>query len=159
MNREILFRAKAINRDPDRYYKTNYKNGDWVYGFVSTMYDDMYDDSFSNLPAEMNNTDGVRGIDVDRRTIGEYTGLTDKNGTKIFEGDIVKFKHGGEFDKKIYYRNYAVEFINTYVTYGLRLRNRSIHFPFKKATALQHDAEVIGNIYDNPELIGGDQNG
>lgn len=44
------------------------------------------------------------------------------------------------------------------VTYGLRLRNGSIHFPFKKATALQHDAEVVGNIYDNPELLGGDYN-
>ena len=30
--RDILFRAKAINRDPDREYRTNYKNGDWVYG-------------------------------------------------------------------------------------------------------------------------------
>lgn len=147
MNREILFRAKAINRDPNREYKTNYKNGDWVYGFVSTI------DGGCNGAAEMNNTVGVRGIDVDRETIGEYTGLTDKNDTKIFEGDIVKFKHGDEFDKKIYYRNYAVEFINTYVTYGLRLRNGSIHFPFKKATALQHDAEVIGNIYDSPELL------
>lgn len=147
--REILFRAKAINRDTDREYRTNYKNGDWVYGLITVPHNDTYD-----LPAEMRNTDGVTGIEVDYKTIGQYTGLTDKNGTKIFENDIVKFKHGGEFDKKIYYRNYAVEFINTYVTYGLRLRNRSIHFPFKRATALQHDAEVIGNIFDNPELIG-----
>ena len=147
--REILFRAKAINRNEGWSYRTNYKNGDWVYGLVITM----YDDRFPNLPAEMKNTDGVSGIDVDYKTIGEYTGLTDKNGTKIFEGDIVKFRHDSEFDKKVYYRNYAVEFINTYVTYGLRLRNKGIHFPFKKATALQHDAEVIGNIYDDPELL------
>lgn len=33
--KEILFRAKAINRDQDREYRTNYKNGDWVYGFVA----------------------------------------------------------------------------------------------------------------------------
>ena len=147
--REILFRAKAINRNEGWSYRTNYKNGDWVYGLVITM----YDDRFPNLPAEVKNTDGVSGIDVDYKTIGEYTGLTDKNGTKIFEGDIVKFRHDSEFDKKVYYRNYAVEFINTYVTYGLRLRNKGIHFPFKKATALQHDAEVIGNIYDDPELL------
>jgi uncharacterized phage protein (TIGR01671 family) len=149
--RDILFRAKAINRDSidGRCRRTDYKNGDWVYGLITKPYNEEYD-----FPAEMRNTDGVTGIEVDYKTIGQFTGLTDKNGTKVFEGDIVKFKHGGEFDKEIYYRNYAVEFINTYVTYGLRLRNRSIHFPFKKATASQHDAEVIGNIYDNPELIG-----
>lgn len=92
---------------------------------------------------------------IDPETIGEYTGLDDKNGAGIFEGDIVKFKHGDEFDKKIYYRNYAVEFVNTYVTYGLRLRNGSIHFPFKKATASQHDVEVFGNVFDSPKLLGG----
>lgn len=146
--REILFRAKAINRDPDGDYRTNYKNGDWVYGLITRPYIEKFD-----LAVEMRNEDGVDGIEVDYNTVGQFTGLTDKNGKKIFEGDIVKFKHGDEFDKKIYYRNYAVEFINTYVTYGLRLRNGSIHFPFKKATASQHDAEVIGNIYDNPELL------
>lgn len=144
----LLFRAKAINRIKGREYRTNYKNGDWVYGLITKLHDEKYD-----FPAEMRNTDGVTGIEVDHKTIGQYTGIDDINGHKIFEGDIVKFKHGGEFDEKIYYRNYAVEFINTYVTYGLRLRNKSIHFPFKKATASQHDAEVIGNIYDNKELI------
>ena len=132
--REILFRAKTK------------ATKEWTYGHFAKQYD---------VP-QIYAGNGHECIYED--TLCQYTGLTDKNGTKIFEGDIVKFKHGGEFDKKIYYRNYAVEFINTYVTYGLRLRNRSIHFPFKKATALQHDAEVIGNIYDNPELIGGGEN-
>lgn len=129
MSREILFRAKTK------------ATKEWAYGHFAKQFD---------VP-QIYAGNGHECIYED--TLCQYTGLTDKNGTKIFEGDIVKFKHGGEFDKKIYYRNYVVEFINTYVTYGLRLRNRSIHFPFKKATALQHDAEVIGNIYDNSELL------
>lgn len=36
--REILFRAKAINRDPFSEYRTNYKNGDWVYGLITRQY-------------------------------------------------------------------------------------------------------------------------
>ena len=75
---DILFRAKAINRDKG-YHKTKYKNGDWVYGLVTRS----YDERFENLPAEMTNINGVSGIEVDYKTIGQYTGLTDKNGVKI----------------------------------------------------------------------------
>lgn len=72
--REILFRAKAINRDPDAQYRTDYKNGDWVYGLISS--DREYHDTHFT---EMTNTDGVSGIDVDYKTICEYTGLHYQN--------------------------------------------------------------------------------
>lgn len=164
MSREILFRAKAINRDPDREYRTNYKNGDWVYGLVTTM----YDDRFPNLPAEMKNTDGVSGIDVDHRTIGEYTGLTDKNGTKIFEGDIITFEdvccEGGSGYE--YPDEWAVEAMNRVeviirngcVCFGKELFESNayedIQFYYPNLNEwFTECAEVIGNIYDNPELV------
>lgn len=131
--REILFRGKRVD------------DGEWVYGSY-------WLDSWSDgEPAHIINAEDYL---VDPATVGQYTGLTDENSVKIFEGDVIKFKHGGEFDEKgVYYRNYAVEFVNTFVTYGLRLRNKSINFPFKQATASTHDAIVVGNIYDNPELL------
>ena len=159
MSREILFRAKAINRDPDREYRTNYNNGDWVYGLVTTM----YDERFPNLPAEMKNTDGVSGIDVDHKTIGEYTGLTDKNGTKIFEGDILDF--GG--------RNYRVFWNYESYQWQATIKRNGFDFPVYDGIETHRpvecvtlgwiaaevpiigsmSTEIVGNIYDNPELV------
>lgn len=138
--REILFRGKRED------------TGEWVEGYyvlkailLGTIEEEVY-------PTIQ--TFNGRSYGVIPGTVRQYTGLKDKDGKKIFEGDIVRFRHGGEFDEKgIYFRNYEVEFINTFVTYGLRLRNKGVHFPFKQATATTHDAVVIGNSYDNPELL------
>lgn len=83
--RKILFRGKAINRNKG-YHRTEYQNGEWVYGLVT----ELYDERFENLPAEMTDISGVSGIDVDFKTVGQYIGLDDSNGAKIFEGDIVR---------------------------------------------------------------------
>lgn len=139
---DILFRAKAINRDPNREYRTNYKNGEWVYGLITTM----YDDRFPNLPAEMKNTDGVDGIEVDHRTIGQYTGLTDKNDTKIFEGDIIQVNyHGDEIGRVYIYYKYAMYLCDA--IYG------DIDYDTLGMLNANYQLEVIGNVYDNPEMI------
>ena len=93
-------------------------------------------------------------------TVGQYTGLTDKNGKKIFEGDVVKtqpfsnrpyskkakFKqHIGVVENKIY-RNYVSEWFVRIDDYeGFACCSWSAFY----------DCEVIGNIHDNPELLKG----
>jgi uncharacterized phage protein (TIGR01671 family) len=139
--REILFRAKAINREKG-YHRTDYKNGDWVYGLITKP----YDERFGTLSAEMRDVDGVNGIEVDYKTIGQYTGLTDKNGKKIFEGDILKI------DGSMYY----VKFHNG--TFGVVVKNGGYAGSIPKvASYVQEFIEIIGNIHDNPKLLGGER--
>lgn len=139
---EILFRGKAINRDKE-YHRTKYKNGDWIYGLVTRL----YDNRFENLPAEMTDINGVSGIEVNYETIGQYTGLTDKNGNKIFEGDIVK---SCEYDD-IYIIRYFDD--HNYPAFDC-----VPEVPLCECNGLAflvntEGCEIIGNIYDNPELL------
>lgn len=83
---------------------------------------------------------------VDPETVGQYTGLTDKNGTKIFEGDIVKYGdtvHNVVFEQ----RNGTAYFGLVYST--LETLSFGYYQDLKQI-------EVIGNIYDNPNLVRGD---
>lgn len=86
--REILFKAKATNREEGREYRTNYKNGDWIHGLVTSL-----DNYYLPSIAEMTNTDGVSRIEVLKETICQWTGLVDVNGVKIFEGDLVTIEN------------------------------------------------------------------
>lgn len=141
--REILFRGKAINRNRG-YHRTSYKNGEWVYGLATRL----FDERFENLPAEMRDIDGIGGIEIDYKTIGQYTGLTDKNGTKIFEGDIVVV------NIKEYNTICEVAWADSVAQFQLWQRNTVNNTP----TALNlgnYDCEVIGNIHDNSELLEG----
>ena len=85
----------------------------------------------------------IRGfVEVIPETVGQYTGLTDKNGKEIFEGDIVKGKDNSDKDIKVC--GY-VDFMNgSFVVAGdLITRYRWVDY----------ELEVIGNIHDTPELL------
>ena len=133
--REILFRGKRIEND------------EWVYG------------SFCMDAVEQKN--GLCGVDgfirlydfdkgkiqmheVDRETVGQFTGMTDKNGKKIFEGDIVEYYPDGMVRIPQIGR---VEFHDG--AFGVMLFE-------KKGIFLSFAADyctVIGNIHDNHELL------
>ena len=123
--------------------------------------------------------------DIDRErvipeSVGQFTGLTDKNGKKIFEGDIVVIDHtiktydweeipetykprrshslsyDEEKDHLTYKRNYAVEWKKKDARWILR--NGSDQHNLTDAFSFYHNGIIIGNIHDNPELLKGAEN-
>ena len=120
--REIIFRGKT--------YK-----GEWVKGDLS---------QHKTGKKFIKCGNATSSCEVIPETVGQYTGLTDKNGTKIFEGDIVKVKlnDNSEVNASVYFRNgYFTNSLSTYLG-GL--------------VTIVGDSTVIGNIHDNPELLKGE---
>ena len=136
MTREILFRAKRLD------------TSEWVKGnlFVPDKVD------FRDPPTEiLMGTDVVRiSFEVCPSTIGQYTGLTDKNGERIFEGDIVK--HYNRLDDDTAYDTGLIFYDAT------QCRFKRTSMPKDVVYIGNHCCyEVIGNVYDNPELLEGNE--
>lgn len=126
--REILFRGRAYS-----------KNG-WVYGVPFFEEDRCYmiDDLFI---CDKYNCTGAVNVSVEPETVGQYTGLTDKNGKRIFEGDIVRL----------------IEWCpSCHDTEIVKFKDGGFA-PFSIAgwecTPKWEECEVIGTIHDNPELL------
>ena len=124
MNREILFRAKHIHTIPGN----EHLNGTWVYGYLS-------DENYiygKSLEGEFL---------IDENTICQYTGLTDKNGKKIFENDIVQV---GWYNGTVEYEDgcFVIKWNN------IKFLRKDLGY-----WANLDGFQTIGNIYDNPELL------
>ncbi|MDD6564273.1 MAG: YopX family protein [Clostridiales bacterium] len=135
--REILFRGK---REED---------GGWIYGLYSDDY--VYDTDFPCI-VPLRSGAIYDSWAVIRDTVGQYTGLTDKNGKKIFEGDIVKTKKYGKIIGHSNVRDFDI-FVVIYEPAMFRLENTHRAFNLVGKCGKGIDYEVIGNIYDNPELL------
>lgn len=133
--REILFRAKL---------KDDYFNKGWQYGFVHCTWFAGSIFKYWLTPIKKENLTTSDTVCVNPETICEYTGLTDKNGTKIFEGDIVKTN---QYQRSIGTDTFTIEFVegNYYLCH-----KRCTVWTLR---SFIEEVEVVGNKYDNPELI------
>ena len=124
--REILFRGKRVD------------NGEWVKGWLCSS-------TFLNntittilVPCKIF---GFDMVEVDPETVGQFTGLTDKNGKKIFEGDILNCITSDFDGSDKYVYNFKITDITGYERMGF------LDFCY--------EIEIISNIHDNPELLKG----
>ena len=138
--RDILFRGKRTD------------NGEWIEGYYCPKPYSHFPCEPTIFPFETINKDW-HGERVDPETVGQYTGLTDTNGRKIFEGDIVEgnseyFTYTHPYGKVVYDGGqYLISFDD-------------VLEDIECLGAWANDVEIIGNIYDNPELLkGGNENG
>lgn len=125
--REILFRGKRKD------------NGEWVYGYYCK-YGYTGKEKYYIIPSYAS---ALYAIEVIPEKVGQYTGLTDKNGKKIFEGDVVFDTIDRENASIIF------DFGSYYV------KNDNMHIRLGASTSMQ--VEVIGTIYDSPELLKGEE--
>ena len=131
--RNIKFRGKS--------------NGEWVYGLLlKSDKDDEYQYLIQseNEKCKCCGKELVKYFITDEETIGQYTGLKDKNGKEIYEGDIVKVFTNKEWriGKIIYeHSEFTIDVTN----------NKDLKYG--RTSIIENLTEVIGNIYDNLELL------
>ena len=97
---------------------------------------------------------------VDPYTVGEFTGMRDKHGRKIFEGDIVRKRDltfGLKFDGVVVYNSeigcFRIHSENNGVTMRMGFEASDVYNDGKCTVPVKYEYEVIGNVYDNPELL------
>ena len=146
--REILFRGKRIDNQEweEGYYVCLNGNEHRIYdGFAETDCGDFYPDWWK----------------VDPATVGQFTGLTDKNGKRIFEGDILQIVgYGGIIDRCVVGFGIYEAFGKNRTNVGFFLYWKNDKEQYQKYANLawwveEREAVCVGNIHDNPELIGG----
>ncbi len=130
--RPIEFRAKRVKDD------SSVNAGRWVHGSLVRSLDGMFIYGYQ-----------VRCmVKVDPNTVCEYSGLKDVKGNKLYEGDIVAIKDTGD---GFYSQIGTIEFVDYGFQYVMRknIDNKRVY-----AWLTDGEFELIGNVFDNPELLG-----
>lgn len=162
--RPIKFRGKGV-------HSNEWVFGDLIHGVGGK------NGNFYILPKTVNlayvkNCDPLDGVEVYEESVGQSTGLLDKNGKEIYEGDIVIYKYAEQgkeseyyerSDQCVFYR--GVFSIGSGKLYEWGHKNGRLDMPLFKRHYVLHganelymvdfDIEVIGNVYENPELVDG----
>ena len=143
MNREILFKAKR--KDDGEWVEGYYLNVAKINHFICT--------------GKIKLNGAVKGIlapemyAIDPDTLCQYTGLTDKNGQKIWEGDIVTCSKRRRIEG---YDMYKVVWRKDFADFGVEPLMYGAQYPIGfvfGGSLYGRDYKVIGNIFDNPELL------
>ena len=130
MKRKIKFRGLPI--------KENHRGDiDWKYGNLL---------NYCSIGMVGSNIDSYSYSEVDPDTIGQFTGFTDYSEIEIFEGDIIKFRKDNEFTSKKGWYIYPIKFWNGRFSCGW-------DFGHIMDNKYNFRPQVIGNIYENPELL------
>ena len=140
--REILFRGKAIA--VDRFVEGSYYHQTEFYG-------DECDEHYIISSKDVLEDNMICCDEVIPSTVGQYTGLTDKNGKKIFEGDIIQRLPKYKTDTV---ETYEVIFLEGSFQYACLGKKYCYSFDDSEFGICSNQYEVIGNIHDNPELLG-----
>ncbi len=138
MNREILFKAKRID------------NGEWVEGYYvkTRIGTDIKPSDVIFVPFKINRNEEWGWIKIDPDTLCQFTGLTDKNGKRIWENDICDRKE--KYPEIVTYNKGDWQLDYSYV-FGKEMHTDACNLGFY---VCERDCvEVIGNIFDNADLL------
>ena len=135
--REILFRGKRTD------------NGEWIYGDLMQNVD-----CIKIREQEKDVKHIAKSFEIDLETVGQYTDLADKNGKRIFEGDIVA-QNWYDYDEPRDDSFGKVVFCEYDCSFSVMDVNKDGFMPLGRCGSYHWEVEVIGNIHDNPELLKG----
>lgn len=150
MERQIVFRGRRI------------KDGKWIYGnladYSMKVFNTIIEKKvlFSNIVSFATDNFGfvVDDCAVDPATVGQFTGLLDRNGKEIYEGDIITVK--GRYPRvvlwdKMMWALMPTEYYHDEVFWVMNLQHPGVDWWEEFAD----EFEIIGNIHDNPDLLNG----
>ena len=138
MDREILFRGQTRKKGEKVRLDGSPIDSNWVYGGIFP------NNKGGDFAIIYQQEPTIEKFTVYADTVGQYTGKNDKNGTKIFEGDIVKDEQSGY--------EYVIKWFSEYACFALANKNGHMEYDVDEFEMLVNDLIVVGNIHDSSDF-------